>query len=47
VAIGRTFAAMKDYSIDGNREMVALGTMNVIGSMTSCYVATGTLERTN
>jgi high affinity sulfate transporter 1 len=47
VAIGRTFAAMKDYSIDGNREMVAQGTMNVIGSMTSCYVATGTLERTN
>ncbi|KAK2404762.1 sulfate transporter 1-2 [Trifolium repens] len=45
VAIGRTFATMKDYSIDGNREMVALGTMNVIGSMTSCYVATGSLSR--
>ncbi|CAI8591446.1 unnamed protein product [Vicia faba] len=45
VAIGRTFAAMKDYSIDGNREMVALGTMNVIGSMTSCYVATGSFSR--
>ncbi|XP_012828278.1 PREDICTED: sulfate transporter 1.3-like [Erythranthe guttata] len=41
VAIGRTFAAMKDYHLDGNREMVALGTMNVVGSMTSCYVATG------
>ncbi|CAK8570005.1 unnamed protein product [Lathyrus sativus] len=40
VAIGRTFAAMKDYSLDGNREMVALGTMNIIGSLTSCYVAT-------
>ncbi|ESQ34581.1 hypothetical protein EUTSA_v10009756mg [Eutrema salsugineum] len=37
VAIGRTFAAMKDYQIDGNKEMVALGAMNVIGSMTSCY----------
>ncbi|KAK1393553.1 hypothetical protein POM88_012609 [Heracleum sosnowskyi] len=24
VAIGRTFAAMKDYQIDGNKEMVAL-----------------------
>ncbi|WJX26301.1 Solute carrier 26 [Trifolium repens] len=45
VAIGRTFAAMKDYSIDGNREMVAQGTMNVIGSMTSCYVATGSFSR--
>ncbi|KAL8520673.1 hypothetical protein ACS0TY_011280 [Phlomoides rotata] len=27
VAIGRTFAAMKDYHLDGNKEMVALGTM--------------------
>ncbi|CAK8530278.1 unnamed protein product [Lathyrus sativus] len=45
VAIGRTFAAMKDYSLDGNREMVALGTMNVIGSLTSCYVATGSFSR--
>lgn len=33
---------MKDYQVDGNKEMVALGTMNVVGSMTSCYVATGT-----
>jgi hypothetical protein len=41
IAIGRTFAAMKDYQLDGNKEMVALGTMNVVGSMTSCYVATG------
>lgn len=41
VAIGRTFAAMKDYQIDGNKEMVALGAMNIAGSMTSCYVATG------
>ena len=42
VAIGRTFAAMEDYQIDGNKEMVALGTMNIIGSLTSCYIATGT-----
>lgn len=41
VAIGRTFASMKDYQLDGNKEMVALGTMNIVGSMTSCYVATG------
>ncbi|KAJ8436416.1 hypothetical protein Cgig2_013457 [Carnegiea gigantea] len=45
VAIARTFAAMKDYQIDGNKEMVALGTMNVVGSMTSCYVATGSFSR--
>ncbi|XP_057997774.1 sulfate transporter 1.2-like [Hevea brasiliensis] len=45
IAIGRTFASMKDYHIDGNKEMVALGTMNVVGSMTSCYVATGSFSR--
>ncbi|KAK4757539.1 hypothetical protein SAY87_018840 [Trapa incisa] len=45
VTIGRTFAAMKDYSIDGNKEMIALGTMNIIGSMTSCYIATGSFSR--
>lgn len=43
IAIGRTFAAMKDYQVDGNKEMVAMGTMNIVGSMTSCYVATGVL----
>jgi len=41
VAIGRTFAAVKGYQLDGNKEMVALGTMNIVGSMTSCYVTTG------
>ncbi|CAM8980239.1 unnamed protein product [Rhodiola kirilowii] len=45
IAIGRTFASMKDYQIDGNKEMVALGAMNVVGSMTSCYVATGSFSR--
>lgn len=38
---GRTFAAMKDYQLDENKEIVALGTMKIIGSITSCYVATG------
>jgi sulfate transporter 1, high-affinity len=41
VAIGRTFATLKEYQLDGNKEMVALGTMNVVGSMTSCYITTG------
>ncbi|KAK7245868.1 hypothetical protein RIF29_40722 [Crotalaria pallida] len=45
VAIGRTFAAIKDYSLDGNKEMLAMGTMNIIGSMTSCYIATGSFSR--
>lgn len=45
IAIGRTFAGMKDYQLDGNKEMVALGTMNIVGSMTSCYVATGSFSR--
>ncbi|XP_009800111.1 sulfate transporter 1.3-like [Nicotiana sylvestris] len=45
VAIGRTFASMKDYQLDGNKEMVALGAMNVVGSMTSCYVTTGSFSR--
>nr|GMC83279.1 sulfate transporter 1.3-like [Ipomoea batatas] len=44
-AIGRTFAAMKDYQLDGNKEMIALGSMNIVGSMTSCYVATGSFSR--
>ncbi|KAF8389373.1 hypothetical protein HHK36_026068 [Tetracentron sinense] len=45
VAIGKTFASMKDYQVDGNKELVALGAMNVIGSMASCYVATGSFSR--
>jgi high affinity sulfate transporter 1 len=45
VAIGRTFAAIKDYQLDGNKEMVALGTMNIVGSMASCYVTTGSFSR--
>ncbi|XP_073141454.1 sulfate transporter 1.3-like [Henckelia pumila] len=45
VAIGRTFAALKDYHLDGNKEMVALGSMNIIGSMTSCYLAAGAISR--
>jgi hypothetical protein len=39
--VGRTFAALKNYQVDGNKEMMAIGLMNVIGSATSCYVTTG------
>ena len=41
VAVGRTFAALKDYQVDGNKEMMAIGIMNIVGSCTSCYVTTG------
>lgn len=41
IAVGRSFASMKGYRINGNQEMVAFGFMNILGSFTSCYVATG------
>ncbi|PPE01517.1 hypothetical protein GOBAR_DD01446 [Gossypium barbadense] len=46
IAVGRSFAAIKGYHLDGNKEMVAMGFMNIIGSFTSCYVATGSFSRT-
>ena len=39
--MGRTFAAIKDYRVDGNKEMMAIGLMNMAGSCTSNYVTTG------
>ncbi|KAF7839981.1 sulfate transporter 2.1 [Senna tora] len=46
VAVGRSFASMKGYHLDGNKEMVSIGFTNIIGSLTSCYVATGSFSRT-
>ncbi|XP_075082927.1 putative sulfate transporter 3.3 isoform X2 [Nicotiana tabacum] len=40
IAVGRTFAALKNYQVDGNKEMIAIGLMNIVGSSTSCYVTT-------
>ncbi|KAF2301304.1 hypothetical protein GH714_022506 [Hevea brasiliensis] len=37
IAVGRTFAALKNYQVDGNKEMMAIGLMNVAGSCSSCY----------
>ncbi len=31
VAVGRTFAALRDYHIDGNKEMITFGIMNMCG----------------
>ncbi|KAF5955200.1 hypothetical protein HYC85_008056 [Camellia sinensis] len=46
IAVGRSFASIKGYHIDGNKEMVAMGFMNIAGSLTSCYLATGSFSRT-
>lgn len=45
IAVGRSFAGIKGYRLDGNKEMVAIGVMNVLGSFTSCYAATGNLTK--
>ncbi|KAH9714527.1 putative sulfate transporter 3.4 [Citrus sinensis] len=45
IAVGRTFAALKNYQVDGNKEMMAIGFMNIAGSCTSCYVTTGSFSR--
>nr|GME17731.1 probable sulfate transporter 3.5 [Ipomoea batatas] len=46
IAIGRSFAVMKNEHIDGNKEMIAFGLMNIIGSFTSCYLTTGPFSKT-
>ncbi|CAH9077052.1 unnamed protein product [Cuscuta epithymum] len=46
IAIGRSFAIMQNEQIDGNKEMVAFGLMNIIGSFTSCYLTTGPFSKT-
>ncbi|XP_077224803.1 low affinity sulfate transporter 3-like [Tasmannia lanceolata] len=46
VAVGQSFASAKGYHLDGNKEMVAMGFMNIAGSLSSCYVATGSFSRT-
>ncbi|KAG8096030.1 hypothetical protein GUJ93_ZPchr0013g36568 [Zizania palustris] len=45
IAVGRSFAMFKNYHIDGNKEMIAFGTMNIVGSLTSCYLTTGPFSR--
>nr|XP_023913367.1 sulfate transporter 2.1 [Quercus suber]POF09389.1 sulfate transporter 2.1 [Quercus suber] len=46
IAVGRSFSSLRGYHLDGNKEMFAMGFMNIIGSFTSCYVATGSFSRT-
>uniref|UniRef100_A0A1D1Y9P6 Sulfate transporter 3.1 n=1 Tax=Anthurium amnicola TaxID=1678845 RepID=A0A1D1Y9P6_9ARAE len=45
IAVGRSFAMFKNYHIDGNKEMIAFGMMNIAGSVTSCYLTTGPFSR--
>ncbi|KAF3950578.1 hypothetical protein CMV_023692 [Castanea mollissima] len=45
IAVGRTFAALKNYQVDGNKEMMAIGVMNIAGTCSSCYVTTGSFSR--
>ncbi|MED6122531.1 Low affinity sulfate transporter 3 [Stylosanthes scabra] len=46
VAVGRSFASVKGYHLDGNKEMLSMGVINIAGSLTSCYIATGSFSRT-
>ncbi|KAK9137444.1 hypothetical protein Sjap_008038 [Stephania japonica] len=45
IAVGRSFAMFKNYHIDGNKEMIAFGMMNIVGSLTSCYLTAGPFSR--
>ncbi|WCJ40709.1 sulfate transporter 3 4 [Euphorbia peplus] len=45
IAVGRTFASMNNYQVDGNKEMMAIGAMNMAGCCTSCFVTTGSFSR--
>ncbi|KAG5564667.1 hypothetical protein RHGRI_000750 [Rhododendron griersonianum] len=46
IAIGRSFAILKNEQVDGNKEMIAFGFMNLVGSFTSCYLTTGPFSKT-
>ncbi|CAN0900157.1 Probable sulfate transporter 3.4 [Linum grandiflorum] len=45
IAVGRTCASMNNYQIDGNKEMIAIGAMNMCGCLCSCYVVSGGFAR--
>ncbi|PRQ36083.1 putative SLC26A/SulP transporter [Rosa chinensis] len=45
IAVGRSFATVKNYHIDGNKEMIAFGLMNIIGSFFSCFLSAGPFSR--
>ncbi|KAJ0091180.1 hypothetical protein Patl1_13209 [Pistacia atlantica] len=45
IAVGRTLASLQDYQIDGNKEMMAIGVMNMVGCFFSCYITSGSFSR--
>ncbi|KAL0373836.1 UNVERIFIED_CONTAM: putative sulfate transporter 3.5 [Sesamum radiatum] len=45
IAIEKSFAIATNEQINGNKEMVAYGLTNIVGSMTSCYLTTGTFSK--
>uniref|UniRef100_A0A804NE65 STAS domain-containing protein n=1 Tax=Zea mays TaxID=4577 RepID=A0A804NE65_MAIZE len=45
IAVGRSLALVKNEQIDGNKEMIAFGIMNIAGSFTSCYLTTGPFSK--
>lgn len=45
IAIGRSFAIMNNEQTDGNKEMIAFGLMNIVGSFTSCYLTSGPFSK--
>ncbi|XP_039117467.1 probable sulfate transporter 3.5 [Dioscorea cayenensis subsp. rotundata] len=45
IAVGRSLALMKNHHVDGNKEMIAFGLMNIAGSFTSCYLTTAPFSK--
>ncbi|KAL6189609.1 hypothetical protein ACLB2K_040995 [Fragaria x ananassa] len=42
----RIISTVENYHIDGNKEMIAFGMMNIIGSCTCCLVSAAPFSRT-
>ncbi|XP_042455885.1 probable sulfate transporter 3.5 [Zingiber officinale] len=45
IAVGRSLGILKNEQTDGNKEMIAFGLMNILGSFFSCYLTTGPFSR--
>ncbi|KAM0932429.1 putative SLC26A/SulP transporter, STAS domain, sulfate anion transporter, STAS domain superfamily [Dioscorea sansibarensis] len=45
IAVGRSLGLLKNEPVDGNKEMIAFGLMNICGSFTSCYLTTAPFSK--
>ncbi|KAI8904144.1 sulfate transporter family-domain-containing protein [Gorgonomyces haynaldii] len=45
LAVAKTYSSKFNYSISANRELVAMGTLNIVGSLFGCFPAFGSLSR--